>query len=32
MVALEIASRGNTPEPLEAKTAAYLEHGAAEFW
>jgi Uma2 family endonuclease len=32
MVAVEIASGGNTPEQLEAKTAAYLEHGAAEVW
>jgi Uma2 family endonuclease len=32
MLAIEIASRGNTAEELESKTALYLEHGAAEVW
>ncbi len=32
MLAVEIASRGNTAEELELKTALYLEHGAAEVW
>jgi Uma2 family endonuclease len=32
MLAIEIASRGNTGEELEQKTAAYLEGGAAEVW
>ena len=32
MIAIEIASRGNTGEELEQKTAAYLEAGAAEVW
>lgn len=32
MIAIEIASRGNTAEELELKTALYLEHGAAEVW
>jgi Uma2 family endonuclease len=32
MLALEIASRGNTPEELDEKVALYLEHGAAEVW
>ena len=32
MIAIEIASRGNTGEELEQKTAAYLEGGAAEVW
>jgi Uma2 family endonuclease len=32
MLAVEIASRGNTAEELESKTAVYLEHGAAEIW
>jgi len=32
MLAVEIASRGNTAEELESKTALYLEHGAAEIW
>jgi Uma2 family endonuclease len=32
MIAVEIASRGNTAEEIERKTAAYLRHGAAEVW
>ena len=32
MIAIEIASRGNTGQELEQKTAAYLEGGAAEVW
>ena len=32
MLAIEIASRGNTAEELELKTALYLEQGAAEVW
>jgi len=32
MLAIEIASRGNTAEELESKTALYLEQGAAEVW
>jgi Uma2 family endonuclease len=32
MIAIEIASRGNTAEELELKTALYLEQGAAEVW
>jgi len=32
MLAIEIASRGNTAEELESKTAIYLEQGAAEVW
>jgi len=32
MLAVEIASRGNTAEELESKTALYLEQGAAEVW
>jgi Uma2 family endonuclease len=32
MLAIEIASRGNTAEELESKTALYLEGGAAEVW
>ena len=32
MLAIEIASRGNSAEELESKTALYLEHGAAEVW
>jgi Uma2 family endonuclease len=32
MVAVEIASRGNTAAELEQKVVAYLEHGAAEVW
>jgi|ERR1035437_4982129 Uma2 family endonuclease len=32
MVAIEIASRGNTAEELELKTALYLEQDAAEVW
>jgi Uma2 family endonuclease len=32
MLAIEIASRGNTAWELESKTALYLEDGAAEVW
>jgi Uma2 family endonuclease len=32
MLAIEIASRGNTAEELESETARYLEQGAAEVW
>jgi Uma2 family endonuclease len=32
MLAIEIASRGNTAQELESKTALYLEDGAAEVW
>jgi Uma2 family endonuclease len=32
MIAIEIASRGNTAEELERKTTLYLEHGATEVW
>ncbi len=32
MLAIEIASRGNTAEELERKRVLYLEHGAAEVW
>ena len=32
MVAVEIASRGNTPDEIDNKVAMYLEHGAAEVW
>ena len=32
MIAIEIASRGNTGQELEQKTAAYLEGGASEVW
>ena len=32
MLAIEIASRGNTPEELERKRVLYLAHGAAEVW
>lgn len=32
MIAIEIASRGNTPDQLEKKRLLYLEHGAAEVW
>jgi Uma2 family endonuclease len=32
MVAVEVASRGNTAEEIEGKIAAYLEEGAAEVW
>jgi Uma2 family endonuclease len=31
-IAVEVASRGNTAEEIERKTAAYLRHGAAEVW
>jgi Uma2 family endonuclease len=32
MIAIEVASRGNTPEQLEKKRLLYLEGGAAEVW
>lgn len=32
MVAIEIASRGNTGDELDRKVSAYLECGAAEVW
>jgi len=32
MLAIEIASRGNTGAEIESKTALYLEDGAAEVW
>jgi Uma2 family endonuclease len=32
MLAVEVASRGNTPEELERKRVLYLDHGAAEVW
>jgi Uma2 family endonuclease len=32
MLAVEIASRGNTPDEIDNKVAMYLEHGAAEVW
>ncbi len=32
MLAIEIASRGNTAESLDQKVAAYLEEGAEEVW
>ncbi len=32
MIAVEVASRGNTAEEIEGKVAAYLEEGAAEVW
>jgi Uma2 family endonuclease len=32
MIAVEIASRGNTAEEIEGKVAAYLDEGAAEVW
>jgi Uma2 family endonuclease len=32
MLAIEIASRGNTGAEIELKTAIYLEQGAAEVW
>jgi Uma2 family endonuclease len=32
MLAIEVASRGNSPEQLEQKVVNYLEHGAAEVW
>lgn len=31
-IAIEIASRGNTPEQIERKAAAYLADGSAEVW
>ena len=32
LLAVEIASRGNTSEEIERKRVLYLEHGAAEVW
>jgi Uma2 family endonuclease len=32
MIAVEIASRGNTPGELERKRIAYLDHGCGELW
>ena len=32
MLAVEIASRGNTPDELERKRIAYLDHGCGELW
>ena len=32
MIAIEIASRGNTDEEIDRKVEAYLEEGAAEVW
>ncbi|MBV9503703.1 MAG: Uma2 family endonuclease [Acidobacteriia bacterium] len=32
MVAVEVVSPANRPEHVDKKTAAYLEHGAAEVW
>jgi len=32
MLAIEVASRGNTPEELEKKRLLYLAHGASEVW
>jgi Uma2 family endonuclease len=32
MLAIEIASRGNTPAELELKRLVYLQYGAAEMW
>lgn len=32
MIAIEVASRGNTPDQLEKKRLLYLEAGAAEVW
>jgi Uma2 family endonuclease len=32
LLAVEVASRGNTPEQLEKKRVLYLGHGAAEVW
>jgi Uma2 family endonuclease len=32
MLAVEVESRGNTPEELERKRVLYLAHGAAEVW
>jgi len=32
MIAIEIASRGNSAHEIENKTAAYLQDGAAEVW
>ena len=32
MVAIEIASRGNTAEEIDRKVGLFLEHGAAEVW
>jgi Uma2 family endonuclease len=32
MLAIEVASRGNTAEEIDRKVAAYLEEGSAEVW
>jgi Uma2 family endonuclease len=32
MIAIEIASRGNTDEEIDRKVEAYLAEGAAEVW
>ena len=32
MIAVEVASRGNTAEEIESKIAVYLEEGSAEVW
>lgn len=32
MIAIEVASKGNTPEELDRKTQLYLSGGAAEVW
>jgi Uma2 family endonuclease len=32
MLAVEVASRGNSPDQLEQKVVAYLEHGVGEVW
>ncbi len=32
LIAIEVASRGNTPEELEFKKELYLAHGAREVW
>ena len=32
MIAIEVASRGNTDEEIDRKVEAYLEEGAAEVW
>ena len=32
LIAIEVASRGNTPNELEFKKELYLAHGAREVW
>jgi Uma2 family endonuclease len=32
MLAVEVASRGNSPDQLEQKVVAYIEHGVGEVW